>query len=109
MGELTRCSLDAKHPLAQARVLDGTTRLTAAIPPIADRLSATVRRYTLRDASLESLVERDALTEDAAAFMWAMMQLRSRIAISSEPARGHDDTGGGAAFCGSGGALRAEL
>jgi pilus assembly protein CpaF len=40
--------LNAKHPLVQARVLDGTARLTAAISPIADRLSATVRRYVGR-------------------------------------------------------------
>jgi hypothetical protein len=40
----TERQLNAKHPLVQARVLDGTARLTAAIPPIADRLSATVRR-----------------------------------------------------------------
>ncbi len=85
---VTERQLNAKHPLAQARVLDGTARLTAAIPPIADRLSATVRRYTVRDVSLEALVTRDALTEHAAAFLWAMMQLRSRITISGEPGAG---------------------
>jgi pilus assembly protein CpaF len=85
---VTERQLNAKHPLAQARVLDGTARLTAAIPPIADRLSATVRRYTVRDVSLEALVARDALTEHAGAFLWAMMQLRSRIAISGEPGAG---------------------
>jgi pilus assembly protein CpaF len=85
---VTERQLNAKHPLAQARVLDGTARLTAAIPPIADRLSATVRRYTVRDVSLEALVARAALTGHAAAFLWAMMQLRSRIAISGEPGAG---------------------
>ena len=48
--------LNAKHPMVQARVLDGTARLTAAIPPVADRLSATVRRYTVRDVTLDELV-----------------------------------------------------
>lgn len=80
--------LNAKQPLVQARVLDGTARLTAAIPPVADRLSATVRRYTVRDVTLEELVARDALTRQAAAFLWAVMQLRSRIAISGEPGAG---------------------
>ena len=47
----TERQLNAKHPMVQARVLDGTARLTAAIPPIADRLSATVRRYTVRDVT----------------------------------------------------------
>jgi pilus assembly protein CpaF len=84
----TERQLNAKQPLVQARVLDGTARLTAAIPPVADRLSATVRRYTVRDVTLEELVAREALTREAAAFLWATMQLRSRIAISGEPGAG---------------------
>jgi pilus assembly protein CpaF len=84
----TERHLNAKHPLVQARVLDGSARLTAAIEPVADRLSATVRRYTVRDVSLDALVARDALTQQAADFLWAMMQLRSRIAISGEPGAG---------------------
>jgi pilus assembly protein CpaF len=84
----TERQLNAKHPLVQARVLDGTARLTAAIEPVADRLSATVRRYTVRDVTLDELVARDALTARAADFLWAMMQLRSRIAVSGEPGAG---------------------
>jgi hypothetical protein len=55
----TERQLNAKHPMVQARVLDGTARLTAAIPPIADHLSATLRRYTVRNVSLDALVARD--------------------------------------------------
>jgi pilus assembly protein CpaF len=84
----TERQLNAKHPLVQARVLDGTARLTAAIEPVADRLSATVRRYTVRDVTLDALVARDALTAQAADFLWAVMQLRSRIAVSGEPGAG---------------------
>jgi pilus assembly protein CpaF len=84
----TERQLNAKQPLVQARVLEGTARLTAAIPPIADRLSATLRRYTVRHASLEDLVAREALSQDAAAFLWAVMQVRTRIAISGEPGAG---------------------
>ena len=58
----TERQLNAKHPLVQARVLDGSARLTAAISPIADRLSATLRRYTVRNASLDDLVARDTLS-----------------------------------------------
>jgi pilus assembly protein CpaF len=84
----TERQLNAKHPLVQARVLGGTARLTAAIEPVADRLSATVRRYTVRDVSLDALVARDALTVQAADFLWAAMQLRSRIVVSGEPGAG---------------------
>jgi pilus assembly protein CpaF len=85
---LTDRQLNAKHPMVQARVLDGTARLTAAIPPVADCLSATVRRYTVRDVSLDELVARDALSAPAAAFLWALVQQRSRIVISGEPGAG---------------------
>ena len=50
--------------MVQARVLDGSARLTAAIPPVADQLSATLRRYTVRDVTLDgsSSVTRSAPT-----------------------------------------------
>ena len=48
--------LNTKHPMVQARVLDGTARLTAAIPPVGDRLSATLRRYVVRNVTLDDLV-----------------------------------------------------
>src|SRR5262249_7174936 len=84
----TERQLNAKHPLVQARVLDGSARLTAAIPPIADRLSATVRRYTVRDVTLDELVGRDAFSTPAARFLRAVVQQRSRIVISGEPGAG---------------------
>ena len=67
--------LNTKHPTVQARVLQGSARLTAAIPPVSDRLSATLRRYTVRNVTLAN-------------FLWAMMQVRSRLAISGEPGAG---------------------
>ena len=44
--------LNTKHPMVQARVLGGTARLTAAIPPVGDQLSATAAalRGAQRDA-----------------------------------------------------------
>ena len=48
----TERQLNTKHPMVQARVLDGTARLTAAIPPVGDRLSATLRRYVVRNVTL---------------------------------------------------------
>ena len=82
---------------------------TAAIPPIADRLSATVRRYTVRDVTLDALVARDALTEQAAAFLWAAMQLRSRIAVSGEPGAGKTTLAAALLSAVPAVALRAEL
>ena len=80
--------LNTKHPMVQARVLDGTARLTAAIPPIGDRLSATLRRYVVRNVTLDDLVTRNSLSREAAAFLGALMQFRSRVAVSGEPGAG---------------------
>ena len=74
--------------MVQARVLDGTARLTAAIPPVGDQLSATLRRYVVRNVTLDDLVGRDSLTHEAAAFLHLLMQLRSRVAVSGEPGAG---------------------
>jgi pilus assembly protein CpaF len=84
----TERQLNTKHPMVQARVLGGTARLTAAIPPVGDQLSATLRRYVVRSVDLDDLVRRDSLTPDAAALLRVLMQLRSRIAVSGEPGAG---------------------
>jgi pilus assembly protein CpaF len=84
----TERQLNAKHPMVQARVLDGSARLTAAIAPVADHLSATLRRYTVSNVTLDELVARDALSAPAASFLWALVQQRSRIVISGEPGAG---------------------
>jgi len=74
--------------MVQARVLDGTARLTAAIPPIADRLSATgaavhgARRHARRVGRARRAVA------DRGAVLWAVVQQRSRILISGEPGAG---------------------
>jgi pilus assembly protein CpaF len=80
--------LSTKHPLVQARVLQGSARLTAAISPVADRLSATLRRYTVCDVTLDELVSRASLSPTAADFLRSLMQLRSRIVVSGEPGAG---------------------
>jgi len=80
--------LSTKHPLVQARVLQGSARLTAAIAPVADRLSATLRRYTVCDVTLDELVRRESLTRQAADFLGALMRLRSRVVVSGEPGAG---------------------
>ena len=81
--------LNTKHPMVQARVLGGTARLTAAIPPVGDRLSATLRRYV--GARRHARRPRRRATRCRARpprSSGALMQLRSRIAVSGEPGAG---------------------
>ncbi|MDH4116675.1 MAG: ATPase, T2SS/T4P/T4SS family, partial [Acidimicrobiia bacterium] len=80
--------LDASSPIVQGRVLNGTARLTVVIPPIADQMSATIRRYALRKETLASLVELDSLNSPAAGFLWAVMQTNSSVVISGPPGAG---------------------
>lgn len=80
--------LDASSPMAQARILDGTARLTAVIPPVGDRLSATIRRYALRRQTLDSLVSLDSLSQPAADFLEAAMHANASVIVSGPPGAG---------------------
>lgn len=80
--------LDASSPIAQARILDGTARLTAVIPPISDRLSATVRKYALRRQTLDALVGLGSLTVPAARFLEAAMKASTSVIVSGPPGSG---------------------
>jgi pilus assembly protein CpaF len=84
----TQRHLDTATPMVQARVLDGTARLTAAIPPISDRLSATLRRHVLRRETLQSMVVRGSLSASAAAFLWATAQAATSVVFSGPPGAG---------------------
>ncbi len=80
--------LDASSPLVQARILDDSARLTAVIPPVSDRLSATIRRYALRRETLDTMVEMEALSAPAARFLWAVMQATTSVVVSGPPGAG---------------------
>lgn len=80
--------LDASNPIAQARILDGTARLSAVIPPVGDRLSATIRRYALRRQTLDSLVDLGSITSSAAAFLTAAMAANASVIVSGPPGAG---------------------
>jgi pilus assembly protein CpaF len=80
--------LDASNPVAQARVLDGSARLSVVIPPVADHLSATVRRYALRSQTLDSLVSLDSLSSPAAGFLSAAMRANASVLVSGPPGAG---------------------
>jgi len=80
--------LDASHPVSQARILDGSARLTAVIPPVSDRLSATIRRYALRRETLASLIELGSLTESCAGFLAAAVRASASVIVSGPPGAG---------------------
>lgn len=87
LGDTDR-HLDTSSPIVQARVLEDTARLTAVIPPISDKISATIRRYALRRETLPYLVERGSLSPPAAGFLWAVMQASTSVLVSGPPGAG---------------------
>ncbi len=80
--------LDTASPMVQARVLGGTARLTAVVPPVADRLSATIRKYAVRRQSLDGMVALGSLGEDAAGFLRAVMRSDASVIVSGQPGAG---------------------
>ncbi len=84
----TNRRLDASSAIQQARVLDGKARLTAVIPPVSDRLSVTLRKYTIADETLGTLVDRQALPTNAAAFLWALAQVSASTLFSGPTGAG---------------------
>ena len=77
-----------RNPIVQARVLDGAARIGVVVPPIADELSVTLRKYTMRHEDLNDLVRFDSITPAAAALLHAAMLTRTGIVVSGIPAAG---------------------
>ena len=84
----TNRRLDSANAIEQAHVLGGRARLTAVVPPVSARLSATIRKYTVADETLGSMVELGSISRDAAAFLWAMAQASTSILYSGATGAG---------------------
>ena len=84
----TNRRLDTSNPIEQARVLDGSARLTAVIPPVADRLSVTLRKYVVKDYDLDFLVGSGALSGAAAGFLWTAARTAATLIFSGAPGVG---------------------
>src|SRR5688572_28975832 len=75
-------TVDQRVPMVQTQVLGGRARLGVIIPPVADALSATIRKYTLRRETLDALVERGSLTRQAATLLDAIVGIRAGVLVS---------------------------
>ena len=84
----TNRRLDSANAIEQAHVLGGTARLTAVVPPVSARLSATVRKYTVAEETLGSMIALGSLDRRAAAFLWATAQANTSILYSGATGAG---------------------
>ncbi len=80
--------LTHRSPMVQARVLGGTARLGVVAPPIADRLSVTLRKYRIKHESFEQLVGYGAFTPAVADLLKAAMQAGSGVLVCGRPGSG---------------------
>lgn len=74
--------VDESHPLADARLLDGS-RVNVAIPPIAvDGPLVSIRKFSKKPLTLDKLVGFNAIPDVVAQFLWAACKARVTILIS---------------------------
>ncbi len=82
-------AIDETNPLVVSRVLNGRGRITASIPPVAERLDCVLRRYSTSSADMYQLLAWDALSWDAANFMTLLAQSgQASIVFSGQPDSG---------------------
>jgi pilus assembly protein CpaF len=84
----TTRSVDTRNPMVQARVLDGDARLSVAIPPVAETLSATIRRHSHRRHTLDGLLATGAISQGAAGLLHMVMRGWSSVLVSGQPGAG---------------------
>lgn len=81
-------SADESHPVVQAQILDGRARLGVVLPPIAERIDVTIRRYLTRRETLAELIEWDALSSTAASFLALLMRTPTGVVVTGQPGSG---------------------
>ncbi len=86
-------SVDESNPMVQVQILDGQARLGVVVPPVADQLNASLRRYVMRHETLELLIAWDALTPPAASLMAASTYTRTGVVLTGPPSSGKTSLG----------------
>lgn len=81
-------TVDEAHPIVQTQILDGRARLGVVIPPVAERIDVTIRRYLTRRETLEELVAWNALSPSAASFLTLAMTTPTGIIVTGRPGSG---------------------
>jgi pilus assembly protein CpaF len=81
-------SVDADHPMADARLPDGS-RVNAIIPPVSiDGPCLTIRKFLRNAMSIQELIQYGSLNEHMAEFLQACVVTRLNILISGPTSSG---------------------
>ncbi len=81
-------SADEGHPIVQTQILDGTARLGVVLPPIADRIDVTIRRYLTKRETFDELIEWDAISPAAAALLTVSLRTPTGVIVTGQPGSG---------------------
>ena len=81
-------SVDADHPMADARLPDGS-RVNAVIPPVAiDGPCITIRKFLRNTMTIQEYIQLGSLTEHMAEFLQACVAARLNVLISGPTSSG---------------------
>lgn len=81
-------TVDESHPVAQAQILDGQARMGVVLPPIADKIDVTIRRYLSKRETFDELIEWDAVTPAAASLMALALRTPTGVIVTGQPGSG---------------------
>ena len=81
-------SVDESRPVIQAQILNGTARLGVVVPPVADKIDVTIRRYLTKRETFDELIGWDAITPTAASLLAAMLRTPTGIIVTGQPGSG---------------------
>ena len=81
-------AVDESRPVAQAQVLDGSARLGVVMPPVADRIDVTLRRYLSRRETFDELISWDAITPAAASLLALSLRTPTGVVVTGQPGSG---------------------
>lgn len=81
-------SADEGHPIVQTQILDGAARLGVVLPPVADRIDVTIRRYLAKRETFDELIEWDAMSPAAAALLTILLRTPTGVVVTGQPGSG---------------------
>jgi pilus assembly protein CpaF len=81
-------AVDESRPVIQAQVLGGTARIGVVLPPIADAIDVTLRRYLAKRETFAELIEWEAISRPAANLLTAAMSTPTGVIVTGQPGSG---------------------
>ena len=81
-------AVDESRPVIQAQILDGSARIGVVLPPIADAIDVTIRRYLSKRETFNELMEWNAISRPAANLLAAAMATATGVIVTGQPGSG---------------------